>query len=464
MPVSAARRRTKVALRALCVVLGACIGLVVLVFLLNAFDESLSPEATRLVEGPQPELPPSQNGFYALIGVVAPAEEDPHAWGIRWAETLSPKMADDRRAGLDKGLKRGALALLGDRQVLCKPPCLSAARTRRQVIQTMLSDNARLLARNNIVYQYPGFENTYHPPFPHAPTIPFEGISAAHQLLLSRCALLAEGGAPARAAEMIVRDLRYARLVLGARTLSLLDKMVFAVRAARDATLLSEIVMEYRGAVLPGVAHLREEDLLLTHEERAIGNMLSHEVRGMTSFFDWLTPSGRGDDRLTGFVVWAMSSRNATINMMSRSVAGVATVDDQDGEAFISGLRKLNAENEQFYALSWRWLYNPMGKWQAYNFAEGLLEPYMLRMHDTDGLLRLVALQIDILRKGIRRKEISAYLRSTGPAVSDPYSDRPMQWDEARRQLYFAPRSDRYDKGNPPGAVVDGQPRVAVTL
>jgi hypothetical protein len=105
-----------------------------------------------------------------------------------------------------------------------------------------------------------------------------------------------------------------------------------------------------------------------------------------------------------------------------------------------------------------------MGKWQAYNFHQGMLDPYMLRLHDTDGLLRLVALQLDIWRAGIPRKQIPGYLRGTRPGLSDPYSGQPMQWDATRGQLYFVPRSERFDKGNPPGIVVDGQPRLAVSL
>ncbi len=450
--------------RTVCAILGNGIGLMGLLLLVNAFDEGLSPEASQLLRGPQPPLLPSKNGFYALVGMVAPAGEDPHTWGIRWVEVLSPKLTEDQRNGLDKELKRHALVLRGDRQVLCKPTCLSAARSQRQLIETMLSDNVRLLERNGILYQYPEFENTYHPPFPYTPMVPHEGVSAAHQLLLSRCALLAEHGASALAVEMIVRDMRYAKLVLRARELSLLDKMVFNMRVVRDATLLSELIREHHRSAWSALARLEEHDLLLTHEERAIGNVLGHEIRGTDSFFDWLTPFGRGDDRLTGFLVWAMSSRNATLNMLSNSASAVASVDDTDGEAFVSGLRTLNAQNDRLFALSWRWLYNPMGKWQASNFHQSLIEPYMLRMHDTDGLLRLVALQLDILKKGIARREIPAYLRGPRPGLSDPYSGRPMLWDAARGELYFVPRSERYDKGNPPGILVDGQPRLAVRL
>ena len=50
-------------MRALCAVLSACIGLVALVFLLNAFDESLGPEASRRGEGPQPATTAGRNAY-----------------------------------------------------------------------------------------------------------------------------------------------------------------------------------------------------------------------------------------------------------------------------------------------------------------------------------------------------------------------------------------------------------------
>src|SRR5512139_1073987 len=79
------------------------LGLPVVLYLLwavgNLKKDELSPELTRLLAQPHSQMPEKDNAYCDRIGLAAPANTEPHAWGVSWFAQAS---ANDRAMLEDK--------------------------------------------------------------------------------------------------------------------------------------------------------------------------------------------------------------------------------------------------------------------------------------------------------------------------------------------------------------------------
>ena len=102
------------------------------------------------------------------------------------------------------------------------------------------------------------------------------------------------------------------------------------------------------------------------------------------------------------------------------------------------------AEQAKARLLGWGYanffyLRNPFGKILQL-IGDPLYKDYIFKQHDTDGYVRLVALQLKLIAEHVSPTNIPQALEKSGPEFRNPYTLNPMEWDAAASQLRFEGR------------------------
>lgn len=145
------------------------------VFLVNARDEELTPETRALAEYHSPSVPDAQNAYLALVGFDAPAGADPVVAGAHFIAESDAAAASDP-SGHERVLKRmaedpevrdeGRLKFIGSLDSLPDPldrPSLPQALDHAGDIRTLTDANAELVARYVATQKLPAYARTSLP-------------------------------------------------------------------------------------------------------------------------------------------------------------------------------------------------------------------------------------------------------------------------------------------------------------
>jgi len=458
-------------------VLGIAAVLAGLALLVNSrlFDEAPHPEIAAFVQFEAPKLPDEQNAYFHLIGLGAPEAEQPHAAGKKWLASVNDAQARRMKGEFVKWPEAlGTPAKLPPD--LCRPAarsCLTQARDNPDEMRKLVAANERLIARYRATHAYPAYaepaDGLLWDYFYVTPG--FSVVLSAQRLFLMDAALrLQQGELKAVLADLGKEIALCRRMLAGSR--SLLDKHIANRCLARSALFASEVLGRHREQA--GAAGLELQELLqpLTPSERQVGDAIRHDFRGTKLGLEHLMqyPSQPlATDFWTDKGVWtgswfgrALIQPNATFNHIyhlhkAKHAADMAPVGQLDAAL-------LKAASEVPEPSVWTMFYNPVGKQLVHLFTDAEVIPdfseHIKRMHDLDALVRLVALQAEIVAKGVKDEDMLQFLAATDKRYANPWTGKPMQWDPKARQIYFEPRSKLYQNDKIGGAAG----RTGVTL
>jgi hypothetical protein len=98
----------------------------------------------------------------------------------------------------------------------------------------------------------------------------------------------------------------------------------------------------------------------------------------------------------------------------------------------------------KYYPLDSSGLIDPFGSLLMMRTVHWQLKPSEMlhQVYVLDGRLRLATLAVRMVDQRVRDRGIRAFLDAAGPALSDPFSGKPMQWDEKKGRIYFPLGSD----------------------
>lgn len=422
----------------------------VLWYLACQFDEAVDPEVQAVLSASVQE-PAEPNGYYALVGMHAPTEvDDIHAYGhdlitqYRQAVTADPAMDDEYR------FPERSLDFRGDKALLCAPrkaACLPNAARTAGALDNVFADNRLLIARYRSLYRYPRFVETM-PMHRSAPLVNFP--STAHELVLATIARDAAHGHVAPAIEALAVDTRYWRTVL-ADTRMLLTKAVAVSYLVGNYHLLAEMI----AAVPLSPAEMEIVQALLVSlspAERSMTEPMRWEFAVYGDYADMIKRSIReglqGEDNskntpMRAALAWLaepLVQRNATRNMVYRHHMAVAAVAVAPTIEFDARRNALAAEHASKF--HWHYLYNPLGKFM-FHIGEPLWLPYVARVHDLDGYIQLVRLQLALKQAKVASSDVPTFLETSDASIRDPYTGLPMEWDPVKKTLSFRARGAR---------------------
>jgi hypothetical protein len=424
-----------------------------LLFAINLRDEPLMPEAAGFASPPPVRVPKEQNAFYYVAGFEAPASEDPHKAGVAWLEALDAAQ-QKLLSGADApwpAQPRGLAKI----EAYCIPEKSSCIRWLSESTEgrPALADNAPVVARYRRVLAFPAYVEALDTRLSAHPVPRYVSFVNAQRFFLLDVAQRLERGEIDEALGALRAEIAFDRRMLaGSRTF--LHKMMAVAQLQRTAVFASDALTVYRQQIGPRAASLADALKPMSSEERALAPALRSEfVMAATA----LEPA-RLHRELARFGAARTLARpfykhRATVNMAYRLAQAWSDVDNapalQLGDGFI---RAKEAEPE--FSMR-RAVYNPVGKLLFHNNVPQLTD-YFERVHDTDALVRLVALQAAIVAEDVKPDEVPAFAKR----VANPHTGKPFTWDPATKQLSFEPRNQGL-REQKIGGVAN---RVAITL
>jgi hypothetical protein len=425
----------------------------------NAFDERLNPEAAAYLKPDAPsQLPDDHNAYFTLVGLGARASEQPHEAGRKWVGAVEDAVAKRSRGESAAWPKAGSARSAPELCVPGRSSCIAAAREKEGEARKLVADFALLLARYRALLGYPGYAEPMEYSDVEQPFPPFTPVISAQRAFHLDAALrLAQGETDAVLAEL-EKEIAFLRRMLAGSDL-LIGKMVANRLLQRSTLMASDVLARHREAAASRAASLAQALQPLSAQERQMDTALRHEFRFQKNGFDLMLryPGLTGESWIVG---WArlFYQPNATANLELPYRKAALDAAALPATALAAPRKQAGKPPDPPVWMAW---YNPVGKILVLPSLKDLtFEHFILSMHDLDGLVRLVALQSEIVAKGVKDENVPQFIAAADTRYSNPWTEKPMQWDAKARQLYFEPRSKRYQDDKTGGAAG----RVAVTL
>jgi hypothetical protein len=421
-----------------------------LVFLVNAFDQDIRPEARAFADFSIEQVPPERNAYFAVLGHNAAALDDPHRKGMEIAATHNERVATATAAKKfdptiisipDLVLGPNKLQFKGDASKLCDhkaQSCFAEYNQKAPMIERLWAGNHKLIERYFRLYDYPHYREVASDSFY------FLVVSGDHQtysLIRAEIGLKAIRGNVRPALEALRRDMRYQRMVLR-ECRTLISKMIAAARVKRNLALLSEIIATTR---LGNREQLIAKEILTPFDqtELDISRVFRSELGSIRYSFEATSDWFSSDQEPTENPWWSgianvFFKKNATINLMYERNLGLAELARLPPDKLVVELASGRADNNfQNQWLSWHTAYNPIGKFTAAMVTVDTWMQYIARVRNVDALNRLVSLQLTAKQKGLNDQQLSEFLAQADHTLSNPYTSEPPRWDAESRTIYF---------------------------
>lgn len=444
--------------------------MLVLLLVINAFDEKIAPEVAALISAPPASVPQGENAYFVFFGFQAPPGEDMHARGVEMVAEYEKIIQTDPNSQTipfpDAMLGEKRLQFVGSDKDLCRNSpephqCLAYYLSRSADTTRILTDNKLMVDRYLQLAGYPHFQETL-PPVIATPLVRFSPMRTAHQLLLAKIAMYVKRGNTSEALAMIRRDTVFLRRI-AAESNTLLGKLNAFSLLSADMRALSEIISMQK---LTPVDIAMANNILqpLTDQERRLARAFQFEARYNRNLLSIIAregnvlilemPSDSAKSRETGFMsrldqqldrlfYKLFFKPNATFNIAGRTFIDVIALDAMKCPDYVARLKErrgLTAERDRS-RIRLDMVYNPIGKF-IIDDALPAFYGYSSRGHNLDGLVRLVALKVLLKEKTVPDSRVEQLLGTAGPRYADPYTNRPMQWDGKKRCIYFNGMSD----------------------
>lgn len=409
---------------------------IALVLGINAFDETLSPQATTYGEPRSPSVPGAENGYFALLALGAPDGADGIMYARAWLD-------EARAAARANRTEKRAAENRAKRPVLCdaaQVSCFPLIKEKPGDVKAQLDAYREDLARYETLIGFKRYEEVLDFPPRVSTSFPQYGVvTGAHRAYVLRAAFAAEHGDMEAAVSAIERDFAFQRVMMtGSRTL--LGKVIAAVDCWRDLAFLSDLMQNRTAAMRPYLPRLRamlkDTEFLVTGMATMVESEFAFRKALLRNPAE-LPDAGIEADFVERMAVKFLYKPNATLNSEVVYLTGLAAAMDLPVNQGSAALDKLMVDSIQMTA--WQYVDNPAGNFlrRVASVDEGSGAYGRLRLHDARAYARLVALQAEILAANADASRVAEFLNTSDARFHDPYTEKPMAWDAALKRLSF---------------------------
>jgi hypothetical protein len=269
-------------------------------------------------------------------------------------------------------------------------------------------------------------------------------IGETHRLFLSQVAVQAAAGDLDGATRSLAADASFQRLCL-TQGRTIISKMVVVRSLSRDLLLAVQISRRVRETPSARWNALKDVTKPLERTEMALSLPVRFEAASMKDLVERVPVMNRSRLRSEMDIspievdLMTLMLPNATLRFAHRHFALWEQLDEVESRDIEARIASTKGQLEILKEPDWTWFYNPAGKSIV---ATGAIDisPYVLRIRDVDALARLACATISIRQHRISPDGVAEHLAKTEPGCGDPYTGRPMAWDSAKGQLWYAPR------------------------
>lgn len=405
---------------------------------INLFDEDLDPQAATYGKPRPPNVPDSENGYFALLAMDASDGADGMGYAKAWLDEARAAARDGRRSRLPAREQ-------AKRPVLCDPrenSCLSVVREKGGQIVQQLEMFTEGLVRYETLIAFKRFEEVLDYTFGLESDFPaYAPVEQAQRAYLLRVALDFEAGRVEDGIATLERELAWQRLFL-TESRMLVSKIFAMASYWRDLMFVRNLLETRAAELAPFLPRLQAMLRSLDAAVLSLPQVVEVEFGLVVDGHSKISPD-RSD--IGRFVIWHLVSLlyqpNATLNHAYRYYSTLGN------SVFGAPAHRVASEWGVFSAAWhdlpwWRCVYNPIGK-----ILSSVSMPdwysYALRMHDLDALNRLVALRVELLASGVSPEQMAESIAASDRRFHDPYTLKSMRLDAAKKRLYFEAGSKR---------------------
>jgi hypothetical protein len=304
-----------------------------------------------------------------------------------------------------------------------------------------LEDNQDFISRYTALYDYPHYRET----IPYLPTsllTTYSRIRNTHRLILWKIALEVQQGSTAASLNLLRRDTAFWKMILE-DSQDYITRLVAVNALRRNYRLLSEI-LDFCPTAAAG---LSGNDLLLcklTSSERNMSSTVRRELENnllrlkQMKHDMWRDGFDKSKKSSLNRFLAPMLKINSSSNMVYEDFAPLAKIAVLPAPEFAKAVKKRRPKERP--KMGCEFLYNLTGTVIFKLGGEGPsigLPKYFGRVHDLDGYISLVNLQLQVMQQQVKKEERQTFLNMADSAFSNPYSGEPMQWDGTKECIYF---------------------------
>jgi hypothetical protein len=440
-------------------IVGGLVALVLTAFgallAINSFDESLGPGPRAALEARHDSILPNDNLFFAVLGLDFQGDADANALGREvYAGYLKAGRASPGKAlslYQDDSLRR--LPFVGGHDLLCgrsrqQEDCVERILLHPDELRLAVASNRGLVERYRSIQKYSHFQNPV-PLTVNSPTLEWQIFSSAKRLWLTDLALDACSGHVQDALDAFQQELAFTRKVLAEPDMLLLDKVVLANSMRMDLAFISDLARNVRLSD-PQYSKLALSLTPLTVDERSLAPVFAREF---TAFANILAPLAdpkkaphfldsndeRWSHRLAGDIGAKFLKYNASMNANWANVERNQTLSR-------GSCMELAASREKMRQAApvpiLGYIYNPIGKLLS-GMAASTGDEYITSMCDLQGMVSIVALQSTIGAEHVDDAHVADLVTKSAAVHGDPYTGKPLDWQQSGRSLSFRAGADR---------------------
>jgi hypothetical protein len=340
-------------------------------------DEALNPQARAWLE--EPAAPAESSAYYQLLGLDAPAGQEPQAVGRQLVQAHRQWRAEHgpydllASAAADQRIELPGKELCA----LGEPDCLQQLREDRAALAELLARHGELLLRYENLLALNDYR-TLSQPSMDEPLANFTTLDRANRLRGAQALALAADGRGEEALALLQQDVRQLRAWL-ARADNLILKMMMVSLLGRD---LDSIAALHRDGLVPAPA----AQPALSEAERSLQAPMQREFAlvgsGLLTLVD--DPQTATELGVFGWQLQWLYKPQMTVNDLLPDYQRVAARSRLDTAAFAGTLGGRAREELSI----WRRLRNPVGAILG-DVAMPDFNKYLARLHDLDAKLAL---------------------------------------------------------------------------
>jgi hypothetical protein len=429
------------------------LGLVLILVGVNAFDEKPEPDVQRMLEPVEDSAPAEENGFFLLMAFSDAGTDDPHSTARERAAAYNRAVVQgiDALADWADTSEVPQLEVVETEDLDCEPSrtrCLEYFARHSDEVLRALRANRILLKRYRQLASYSSYRSPLTPTYSE----PIPGFAALRNIQQLHIAAAAIQGTSVLI-DTLAADIGLWRRVL-ADSDRVITKMVAYAMLDWDYRVLAE-ALEAPGGDEGSREGLARALAPLTRAERSITDILNAEFQAAAHLIHNMRQqpdvfAGPNENFLNSRIAMYFFQPNATLNGLSRFYREVARLADIPGAKLAAASEQLHERHGPDRVWGLGMVYNPVGK-ILNAIAIPAYHTYIERMHNLEGLIRLLRLKQGIIERGLSPERIPDYIVAQGEAGTGPYDSRPIQYDPANGRLFFAP-----PRGDPVAIAVPG--------
>lgn len=441
----------KILLCTLAILIGLPLVMVLIFVAVNWSDEPLLPEVRGALAWAPPAHAFENNGYLIFRGMGAPAGEDAAQFGLKAVESdiesyrTSKTLSDVSDQGEAKRISvlsdlRGIQCVYSEEKN-CVDFYLKLDKTR--VSQLMVSQKE--LIDRFIAIQKSEYYVEIAPPVSNIKFPPLQYLTYGSELRRMQAIADISDGNIDEGLSIFLDNALFSRRVL-AKSTTLISHMIGLAMVQRDMRILSELIARY-----PRIASYRERLLPIftpiNTSAYSLAPSLQYErdwqLRVLDDLQDNIDESLKkkeiGDRSTLSKFRDFFFKRNATENLAYKTLSIRIDAIQANAPQLDKAFSDYEIKKKSLMGFSIGgiyFLYNPVGK-LLLAVGEPTYITYAERQIDTDGYIRLIAMQMKLIAENVPANKVKPVVLSADKSFRNPYTEEPMEWDAENQELKF---------------------------